>query len=161
MNSDETRSADFNLLECVLLSEFTISNVFFMHVCVINAFCNPIRFLKTIQYRNIYEVKVTTSCNSRLIGRINLHFVSSRREDENAFTFGQVERLIFTTIDVSTKLSRYSTVRRIGRYQRASVKIPNRIWYNPGHWWLISGTIMLYWWISGRIINENLMLMEL
>lgn len=161
MNSDETRSADFNLLECVLLSESTISNVFFMHVCVIMRFVIPYVFWRRVQYRNIYEVKVTTSCNSRLIGRINLHFVSSRREDENAFTFGQVERLIFTTIDVSTKLSRYSTVRRIGRYQRASVKIPNRIWYNPGHWWLISGTIMLHWWISGRIINENLMLMEL
>lgn len=159
MNSDETRSADFNLLECVLLSEFTISNVFFMHVCVIMRFVIPYVFWRCVQYRNIYEVKVTTSCNSRLIGRINLQSLSSRREDENAFTFGQVERLIFTTIDVSTK--RYFTVRRIGRYQRASVKIPNRIWYNPGHWWLISGTIMLHWWISGRIINENLMLMEL
>lgn len=161
MNSDETRSADFNLLECVLLSESTISNVFFIHVCVIMRFVIPYVFWRRVQYRNIYEVKVTTSCNSRLIGRINLQSLSSRREDENAFTFGQVERLIFTTIDVSTKLSRYSTVRRIGRYQRASVKIPNRIWYNPGHWWLISGTIMLHWWISGRIINENLMLMEL
>ena len=161
MNSDETRSPDFNLLECVLLSESTISNVFFMHVCVIMRFVIPYVFWRRVQYRNIYEVKVTTSCNSRLIGRINLQSLSSRREDENAFTFGQVERLIFTTIDVSTKLSRYFTVRRIGRYQRASVKIPNRIWYNPGHWWLISGTIMLHWWISGRIINENLMLMEL
>lgn len=159
MNSDETRSADFNLLECVLLSESTISNVFFIHVCVIMRFVIPYVFWRRVQYRNIYEVKVTTSCNSRLIGRINLQSLSSRREDENAFTFGQVERLIFTTIDVSTK--RYFTVRRIGRYQRASVKIPNRIWYNPGHWWLISGTIMLHWWISGRIINENLMLMEL
>lgn len=161
MNSDERRSADFNLLECVLLSESTISNVFFIHVCVIMRFVIPYVFWRRVQYRNIYEVKVTTSCNSRLIGRINLQSLSSRREDENAFTFGQVERLIFTTIDVSTKLSRYFTVRRIGRYQRASVKIPNRIWYNPGHWWLISGTIMLHWWISGRIINENLMLMEL
>lgn len=159
MNSDERRSADFNLLECVLLSESTISNVFFIHVCVIMRFVIPYVFWRHVQYRNIYEVKVTTSCNSRLIGRINLQSLSSRREDENAFTFGQVERLIFTTIDVSTK--RYFTVRRIGRYQRASVKIPNRIWYNPGHWWLISGTIMLHWWISGRIINENLMLMEL
>lgn len=159
MNSDETRSADFNLLECVLLSESTISNVFFIHVCVIMHFVIPYIFWRRVQYRNIYEVKVTTSCNSRLISRINLQSLSSRREDENAFTFGQVERLIFTTIDVSTK--RYFTVRRIGRYQRASVKIPNRIWYNPGHWWLISGTIMLHWWISGRIINENLMLMEL
>lgn len=159
MNSDETRSADFNLLECVLLSESTISNVFFIHVCVIMRFVILYVFWRRVQYRNIYEVKVTTSCNSRLIGRINLQSLSSRREDENAFTFGQVERLIFTTIDVSTK--RYFTVRRIGRYQRASVKIPNRIWYNPGHWWLISGTIMLHWWISGRIINENLMLMEL
>lgn len=159
MNSDKTRSADFNLLECVLLSESTISNVFFIHVCVIMRFVILYVFWRRVQYRNIYEVKVTTSCNSRLIGRINLQSLSSRREDENAFTFGQVERLIFTTIDVSTK--RYFTVRRIGRYQRASVKIPNRIWYNPGHWWLISGTIMLHWWISGRIINENLMLMEL
>lgn len=109
---------------CIVIRVYDFQRVLHARVCNY-AFCNPIRFLKTIQYRNIYEVKVTTSCNSRLIGRINLQSLSSRREDENAFTFGQVERLIFTTIDVSTK--RYFTVRRIGRYQRASVKIPNRI----------------------------------